>query len=230
MRLSRTHLVPVLAIVAGGVIGASLSFSFLELRSDDVVVVAAPVSATYENVEVLRLEEAQRLLEQHPEAPVESVRYQMDEAQRVLDRVQEVQLRREEVLLQRDIEEGLRELEFGLREELQERALTCFFNGAVYRFRSVDGDPEWVELSSDEQRIAQSGNQPLVCIDSVDEEAATRYLLQLGSLGPRIVDNFVAEDIEDVEVQLSVPAVRRFGEEASNGAIVITLKEDRLGR
>ena len=37
MRLSRTDLVPVLAIVAGGVIGASLSFSFLGSRSDDVV-------------------------------------------------------------------------------------------------------------------------------------------------------------------------------------------------
>ena len=37
MRLARTHLVPVLAIVAGGVIGASLSFSFLALsRWDDV--------------------------------------------------------------------------------------------------------------------------------------------------------------------------------------------------
>ena len=50
MRLNRTHLVPVLTIVAGGVIGASLSFSFLGSRSDDVVFVAAPVapSATKE--------------------------------------------------------------------------------------------------------------------------------------------------------------------------------------
>ena len=41
--MRRTHLVPVLAIVAGGVIGASLSFGFLELRSDDEVrVVATP--------------------------------------------------------------------------------------------------------------------------------------------------------------------------------------------
>ena len=50
MRLSRTDLVPVLAIVAGGAIGASLSFSFLGSRSDDVVFVAAPVapSATKE--------------------------------------------------------------------------------------------------------------------------------------------------------------------------------------
>ena len=35
MRLSRTDLLPVLTIVAGGVIGASLSFSFLGSRSDD---------------------------------------------------------------------------------------------------------------------------------------------------------------------------------------------------
>ena len=36
MRLSRTDLVPVLAIVAGGVIGASLSFGLLESGSDDM--------------------------------------------------------------------------------------------------------------------------------------------------------------------------------------------------
>ena len=36
MKLSRTDLVPVLAIVTGGVIGASLSFSFLGSRSNDV--------------------------------------------------------------------------------------------------------------------------------------------------------------------------------------------------
>ena len=35
MRLSRTHLVPVLAIVAGGIIGASLSFGFLGQSPDD---------------------------------------------------------------------------------------------------------------------------------------------------------------------------------------------------
>ncbi len=66
MRLSRTDLLPVLAIVAGGVIGASLSFSFLGSRSEDVSV-AGPVSATYESVEVFlrreRFKEALRLHE-----------------------------------------------------------------------------------------------------------------------------------------------------------------------
>ena len=43
MRPSRTHFVPVLAIVAGGVLGASLSFGFLGSRSaDEVRVVATP--------------------------------------------------------------------------------------------------------------------------------------------------------------------------------------------
>ena len=44
MRLSRTDLVPVLAIVAGGMIGASLSFSLLGPRSDDAAV-ANPIVA-----------------------------------------------------------------------------------------------------------------------------------------------------------------------------------------
>ena len=67
MRLARTHLVPVLAIVTGGVIGASLSFSFLALsRSDDVrvperpvpapVVVLAPVVVPPATVELIWLE------------------------------------------------------------------------------------------------------------------------------------------------------------------------------
>ena len=54
MRLSRTDFVPVLAIVAGGVIGASLSFGFLGSCSADVSV-AVPVSATYQSVEASRL-------------------------------------------------------------------------------------------------------------------------------------------------------------------------------
>ena len=66
MRLSRTDLVPVLVIVAGGVIGASLSFSLLESRSKDVSV-AVPVSSTYESVEVFlrreRFKEALRFQE-----------------------------------------------------------------------------------------------------------------------------------------------------------------------
>ena len=53
MRLSRTHLVPVLAIVAGGVIGASLSFGFLGSRSDD----DAPVGMVTDQVTDARLDE-----------------------------------------------------------------------------------------------------------------------------------------------------------------------------
>jgi len=55
MRLSRTDLAPVLAIVAGGVIGASLSFSFLGSPAVDVQPVAAevqPVGAEVQPVAV----------------------------------------------------------------------------------------------------------------------------------------------------------------------------------
>ena len=45
MRLSRKDLVPVLAIVAGGVIGFSLSLNFLLLSRSDDVPVADPVVA-----------------------------------------------------------------------------------------------------------------------------------------------------------------------------------------
>ena len=67
MRLPRTDVVPLLAIIAGGVIGASLSFSVLARSRSVDVSVAVPVSATYESVEVFlrreRLNEALRLLE-----------------------------------------------------------------------------------------------------------------------------------------------------------------------
>ena len=51
MRLSRTDFVPVLAIVAGGVIGASLSFGFLGSRSEDVPPVVYEYVATLEPVQ-----------------------------------------------------------------------------------------------------------------------------------------------------------------------------------
>ena len=64
LRLSRTDLLPVLTIMAGGVIGASLSLSSpLLLRSGDVPV-PEPVVASYESyrsVEVLQSEEQKAL-------------------------------------------------------------------------------------------------------------------------------------------------------------------------
>ncbi len=55
MRLSRTDFVPVLAIVAGGVIGASLSFSFLRSPSGDVPV-PDPVVAPSPTLQIVRIE------------------------------------------------------------------------------------------------------------------------------------------------------------------------------
>jgi hypothetical protein len=47
MRLSRTDLLPVLTIVAGGVLGASLSFSFLGSRSYEVRTVTLGPAASF---------------------------------------------------------------------------------------------------------------------------------------------------------------------------------------
>ena len=225
MRLSRSDFVPVLAIVAGGMIGASLSFGLLGSRSEDVAV-DVPVSATYESVEVfLRREtfnKAFRLLERDRMAGDYRER-----AERIRLRRSEEQQRLQERDLQERFEKEIEQVQ-NRYEMSQEGAMTCLVDGAVSRFSTVDGDPEWVELSS--ERIESFEIAPLLCIDGVEEEAATQYLLQLASVGPRIVDNLVAEDIEDVEVLLSAAAVRRYGEEASSGAIVLTLKEDRPGR
>ncbi len=55
MRLSRTDFVPVLAIVAGAVIGASLSFSLLRSPSGDVPV-PDPVVAPSPTLQIVRIE------------------------------------------------------------------------------------------------------------------------------------------------------------------------------
>ena len=63
MRLFRTDLVPALAIVVGGVIGGSLSFSLLGSRSDDVSP-GVTLGLLYESsatVEALRSEEQKAL-------------------------------------------------------------------------------------------------------------------------------------------------------------------------
>ena len=62
MRLSRADLVPVLTIVAGGVIGASLSFSFLGSRSDDEAV-QMTADARAEILAKLQATRAERLAE-----------------------------------------------------------------------------------------------------------------------------------------------------------------------
>ena len=61
MRLSRTDLIPVLAIVAGGVIGASFSFGFLALSPSNEAPAADPVPAS-----TLRFEMSIRVLLTEP--------------------------------------------------------------------------------------------------------------------------------------------------------------------
>ena len=116
MRLSRTDLLAVLTIVAGGVIGASLSFSFLALSRSDDVPAPDPVVASYESYRSVRrseeprantrfdwriksapdvLEEQQRHLErdrvERIEAAVESVLDRVEEVQRLRDQQERVE-------------------------------------------------------------------------------------------------------------------------------------------
>ena len=104
MRLSRKDLGPLLTIVSGGVIGASLSFSFLGSRSDDVPApepVVAPALTLEDRFEAEieslqnRYEEQQRRLErdrvERVEAAVESVLDRVEEVQRLRDQQERVE-------------------------------------------------------------------------------------------------------------------------------------------
>ena len=72
MRLSRTHLVPVLAIVAGGVLGASLSFGFLTLSpSGDVRAIVPIVSVEVDGYPVATKERVAVEVNGYPVATAE---------------------------------------------------------------------------------------------------------------------------------------------------------------
>ena len=99
MRLSRTHLVPVLAIVAGGVIGASLSFGLLGPSPAVDVTAPNPVVAPSATAET-------------PEAPqLEEQRY------RYVVRMQDIEALRR---LERDHEERFEEAVESLRDRVEE--------------------------------------------------------------------------------------------------------------
>ena len=156
MRLSRTHLGPVLAIVAGGVIGASLSFGSLGSRSAD-------------------------------HARVGTVTGQVTDA-----RLDEVAI-------------------------AVPAARPCFAQ------QRISAPLDWVQESGSSITIRgfspiEPANQPVLVIDGVLYDSEECHL----DLEP--------DDIEDSEILMSAAAVRRFGEEASNGAIVITLKDDARRR
>ena len=153
MRRSRTDLVPVLAIIAGGVIGASLSFSFVALsRSDDVP--GATLGLLYESSttkeSARRLEDLQRLLElgndrteevrrllerdrvERVEATLESVRDRVEELQRVLERISAGDIRQLRSEARQRVREALR-----LREELQEGGWDVTSQPPVFRLPEI---------------------------------------------------------------------------------------------
>ena len=146
MGLSRTDLVPVLTIVAGGVIGASVSFSLIS-RSDDVVFVAAPVPATYESVEVFlgreQFKEALRLQEPDQGARLRGDWVERADAIRLRQKLQEEGGTRPEQRAfefeQRDIEFEQRDIEFEQRdiEAAMDRLTEASQSGTPLQVRST---------------------------------------------------------------------------------------------
>ena len=154
MKLSRTDLLPALAIVAGGVIGASLSFSFLERSRSGDVPVAVPAVAPS------GVPAGESIPFEVVSVPVEMRRLQWSPTEARIE-----------------------------------------FNR--------------VEISPDGQGVA---GEPLVYVDGV------RVNNDAGD-GTSVLNDFDPEDIESVEIVKAAAAIAQYGEEASAGVILISLKE-----
>ena len=155
MRLPRTDLVPVLTIIAGGVVGASLSFSFLALSPSDDVPAPDPVVVPSATVEMV----------------IAGVRMEVDGYPDVTARSIEV--------------DG--SVITGTRIEVP--------------LFVIDGIPV-------------SRAQPLLYIDGV-------------RMGISLAQGLDPDDVESVEIVKGDAAVALYGEEASVGVILISLKKER---
>ena len=206
MRLSRTDLVPVLAIVAGGVIGASLSFGFLGSRSDDVPS-ANPIAA--------------------PSMTSEARADAIDRAERILrTRIDEFGVEERGVVLIPQIRiqrAGADRLIVGLPGQFarfevvrESGSMACQFDGETFSLDWNDSDP-WVDLSPGELRIWWEGNRSLICFDGVGVDTS-------------IWDHnhFLASDFENTALLTADAAVPLYGALLA-GVIRVTLREDRHG-
>ncbi len=189
MRLSRSDLFPVLTIVTGGVIGASLLFGLRGSPSGDeaeqmTADARAEILAQLQAKMAESHEELRRLLEEP--RPVPSATVESAPVRPVLVYIDGV-------------------------------PIVCKSgDGDAYVLRSVDPDPERVLRS----RNGSYGNEPFFCIVGVGAETANLdNLSELDSWDIKMVEGLKAD-----------AAVRLFGERASHGAMLITLKEDAKGR
>ena len=103
MKLSRTDLLPVLTIVAGGVIGASISVSFLGRSPAEDMPAPAPVVASSATAEAIRLDRTARELAP-VRSPLEQRRLERIRSGRLATDIEEAQARAEAMAReQRDI-------------------------------------------------------------------------------------------------------------------------------
>lgn len=218
MRLSRTDAVPVLAIVAGGVIGASLSFSLLS-RSDDVPSVnpiAAPSMTSEARADAI--DRAERILRTRIDE------FGVEERGVVLIpqiRIRPITIGRSNPLVRAGADRLIVGLpgQFARFEEVRESgSMACQFDGETFSLDWNDSDP-WVDLSPGELRIWWQGNRSLICFDGVGVDTS-------------IWDNngFPASDVENTALLKADAAVPLYGAQVSAGVIRVTLWEDRRRR
>ena len=251
MRLSRTDFVPVLTIVAGGVIGASLSFSLLERSrsadvpapyrvvwlSDDVPVTVGTVSGqvtdAHSGVSIAAAQvyisslELGGLSQQDGRYLLQNVpvgTYTLTVA-RTGYRTREEQIT---VSGGQTVEHN-----FSVAEEV------------LQLDEIIAGAPGCTQASGSSINIRgfssiEIGNQPLIYVDGIRVDSFC-------SLGPEnfpgilngrdasgsgasALDDINPEDIESIEIIKGPAAATLYGTEASAGVIQITLKEDRPQR
>ena len=234
MRLSRTDLFPVLTIVAGGVIGASLSLSFLALSPSGDVPVA--VGLRYEATATV--ESATRVparvgtvtgqvIDASSGSPVAAAQIYIASLE-----LGGLSQRNGRYLLQ-NVPAGsytLAVARIGYRTteaqitvgggQTVERNFSVAQEAIQLHEMVVTGPPCGTQRRAINIRGFSSieiGNQPLIYVDGmrVYDSGACDSLL----------DDVNPDDIETIEIVKGPAAVGLYGEEASAGAIVITLKE-----
>ncbi len=230
MRLSRTDLLPVLTIVAGGILGASLSFSFIGSRANEVPVAvplvvpsdAAPAPAGTVTGQVVDASSGQPIAAVQVFVPSLQLggltqpdgRYQLQNVPEGTYTLTAIRLGYRTTEVQITIGGGQAiEQNFSIAEEAIQ------LNGIV-----VTGTPGCTQASGSSINIrgfssSQVGNQPLIYLDGVRLDYCYSQRRDLADLDPA--------DIESIEVLKAPAAVALYGEEASAGAIQITLKEGR---
>ncbi len=207
MRLPRTDLVPVLAIIAGGAIGALLSVSFLLLAAPDDVPSPSATVVCGEHGATDPLHQRRECAEARYLAARDNDDW-LEEAQRRLER--------DRMVWRRENQADRRV--FMISPNAQWIAYQSDASGEpriyVRNVNRKDGNAPMVVSGSSFRIPAESPAQPLVYIDGV-------------RIGTSFIESLDPDDIESIEIVKGEAAVALYGEEASTGVIRISLKEER---